>query len=290
MSYRVKNVVELTGIPRNTLLAWERRYSVVEPGRLDNGYRVYQDKDVARLLEVKRLIAQGHKVSEAISLLDRSRGGRDDAQGLDGVDRIREDLYTALLASNKARAERLVRGLDQLDRDDVIDKVYFPILGRVGEGWACGQISIHQEHTATRFIRERLLAMLASRPDGGVGRGLVLCARFPGEHHDVPLLALAVQLSQRGFVIEMVDVQPDSSAICAALREREPDMLCVSVMKARDTPQLVGFALEIMGSAPAGCSLVIGGRGLPLPVPQAPSRVAWHRDAEAFLSHLDGEA
>ena len=31
MTYRIKTAVRLTGIPRNTLLAWERRYVVYRP-------------------------------------------------------------------------------------------------------------------------------------------------------------------------------------------------------------------------------------------------------------------
>ena len=51
MRYRMKTVSELTGIPRNTLVAWERRYGLPEPERLANGYRLYSDADVELLLK-----------------------------------------------------------------------------------------------------------------------------------------------------------------------------------------------------------------------------------------------
>jgi len=66
MGYRIKTVSELTGVPRNTLLAWERRYGLVTPSRQDNGYREYSDRDVACLQSVKQLMDQGFKVSEAV--------------------------------------------------------------------------------------------------------------------------------------------------------------------------------------------------------------------------------
>lgn len=288
MSYRVKEVVDLTGIPRNTLLAWERRYDVVEPDRLDNGYRVYRDEHVARLLEIKRLIAQGHKVSEAIDMLDRLEAAQAGPGSQEPLERLRDELYTALLASNGDRAEAVAASLAEHDRDEVIDRVYFPILARVGEGWACGQVSIAQEHTATAFIRARLLATLEERRRQGPGLGRVLCARYPGEHHDVPLLALAVQLSQRGYAVQMLEEETTTEGICATVRRDRPDMVCVSVMRAHRTPALVAFALELMRAAPRECRLVVGGRGLPRPVPQAPSRVAWLRSAEGLLRQLDG--
>ena len=68
LSYRVKTVCRLTGIHRSTLLAWERRYQVVEPLRADNGYRVYTENDVNRLRRLKSLVDKGHAVSEALGL------------------------------------------------------------------------------------------------------------------------------------------------------------------------------------------------------------------------------
>ena len=54
MAYQIKDVADLTGIPRNTLIAWERRYDVVKPVRAENGYRYYSDEDLKTLLRVKR--------------------------------------------------------------------------------------------------------------------------------------------------------------------------------------------------------------------------------------------
>jgi DNA-binding transcriptional MerR regulator len=73
MGYRIKTIAELTGISRATLLAWERRYSIVEPSRQDNGYREYSDNDLACLQSVKLLMDKGYKVSEAISLIQEAQ-------------------------------------------------------------------------------------------------------------------------------------------------------------------------------------------------------------------------
>ncbi|WP_431473420.1 MerR family transcriptional regulator [Ornithinimicrobium sp. W1665] len=46
--YTVKQVSGLTGVATDRLRAWERRYGVVEPGRSESRYRLYDDEDVAR--------------------------------------------------------------------------------------------------------------------------------------------------------------------------------------------------------------------------------------------------
>lgn len=74
MGYRIKTVSEITGIPKNTLVAWERRYGILAPDRLPNGYRQYNDDDIAILLQLKRAMADGLKISEAVELVRRGRG------------------------------------------------------------------------------------------------------------------------------------------------------------------------------------------------------------------------
>ena len=71
MSYRVKTVAQLTGIPRPTLVAWERRYDLLELRRSEAGYRIYEEADVAYLKELKSLVDQGVAISEAITRVPR---------------------------------------------------------------------------------------------------------------------------------------------------------------------------------------------------------------------------
>ena len=44
--YSIKSVCRLTGINENTLRAWERRYGIVIPKRLENGHRSYSEEDL----------------------------------------------------------------------------------------------------------------------------------------------------------------------------------------------------------------------------------------------------
>ena len=48
-AFNLKVVLKETGLAADTLRAWERRYSLVEPKRTNSGYRLYSDRDVALL-------------------------------------------------------------------------------------------------------------------------------------------------------------------------------------------------------------------------------------------------
>ncbi|MCB9778903.1 MAG: MerR family transcriptional regulator [Alphaproteobacteria bacterium] len=73
MGFRIKTVSMLTGVSENTLRAWERRYGFVVPKRNDNGYREYDDDDLAVLQAVKQFVDDGYNVREAIELVDEAR-------------------------------------------------------------------------------------------------------------------------------------------------------------------------------------------------------------------------
>jgi PAS domain S-box-containing protein len=56
-----------TGIPAATLRTWERRYGFLRPTRSASGYRLYGEQEIAQILQVKHLLGEGVRTSEAIA-------------------------------------------------------------------------------------------------------------------------------------------------------------------------------------------------------------------------------
>ena len=78
----LKAVSERTLIPAATVRTWERRYRFLHPTRSSSGYRLYGEDDIARILQVKRLLEQGVRISEAMAMVrERPRHGRDRQSG-----------------------------------------------------------------------------------------------------------------------------------------------------------------------------------------------------------------
>ena len=61
-TYEIHEVAQLTGLAAARLRAWERRYEVVRPRRLSNGYRAYTADQVALLRAFARLIEAGERI------------------------------------------------------------------------------------------------------------------------------------------------------------------------------------------------------------------------------------
>ena len=67
-----------TGLSKDVLRMWERRYGFPKPGRDDNGERQYTPADVGKLRAMKRLMDVGVRPGKIVKLaLDRAeRDGR----------------------------------------------------------------------------------------------------------------------------------------------------------------------------------------------------------------------
>ena len=65
---RIGELSRRVGVGVETLRAWERRYSLLEPVRTEANYRLYSLDDEARVREMVRLRAQGVAAAEAARL------------------------------------------------------------------------------------------------------------------------------------------------------------------------------------------------------------------------------
>lgn len=66
--YGIGVVSRLTGISRDALRVWERRYGVVKARRTDTRRRLYSQEDIKRLMLVKALVDSGHAISSVANL------------------------------------------------------------------------------------------------------------------------------------------------------------------------------------------------------------------------------
>jgi DNA-binding transcriptional MerR regulator len=73
--YRIGAVSKLTGVTVECLRAWERRYGM-NPAEKAGKTRFYSETQIHRLTQIKRLIDQGHPVSQLIKLSDADLANR----------------------------------------------------------------------------------------------------------------------------------------------------------------------------------------------------------------------
>lgn len=267
MGYRIKTVAEMVGVPKNTLLAWERRHGLVEPERLPNGYRIYSERDVAVLRRVKRALDEGLKISEAV---DRVRGQLEERPPTPApmsLDTLRSQLAATLFAFERGAAEEIARRLVGVPFTTLIDDLYLPLLREVGTLWAAGTITVAQEHHVSSFVRDQLAAMLLSVGPGPDHGTHVACMTFPGEQHELALLGLTVRLALAGARITYLGASMPVPDLLHFAREQRPAWLLVSLIVETSCEAVTTFATTVRGAIPEETRFVIGGAGLPPGLP-----------------------
>lgn len=275
MTYRIRTVAELTGIPRNTLIAWERRYGVVRPTRHENGYRSYSDEDIARLLRIKNAQAAGLKVSEAMALIEHQESGpvttHPDASGTtdaplssleNQLARLREELVRALVEYDKEGATRIIARLTPLPFSRRLEAVYFPALREIGDRWERGEISIVQEHYASAILRSHFASLLVEVGPSNPRAVHAACTTFPGDLHEMSALALAIQLSLDGFRVSYLGPNLPAQEVTRFVGQQHPRLLCVSVVLPVSQESIREYAEAVSPTLEPSGALILGGRHL----------------------------
>jgi MerR family transcriptional regulator, light-induced transcriptional regulator len=287
MAYRIRSIVEMTGIPRNTLLAWERRYGVPTPSRTPGGHRVYSEADLDLLRRLKELLDQGHRIGEAVALLRRNAEPERAHATAAPIDQQRRELLDALLAFDRTRADEAYHRAGSHALRRVIDEVLLPLLREVGDGWHRGEVSIAQEHFASAFVREQLITMLNRLESGPPGGPAAVCAGYPGERHEIGLLAVAVKLALRGWRVTYLGADLPIEELADVILTRKAELICQSVFAPRSRPELEAYAGRLLRLVPRDTLVALGGPGVAALADESTDRILFAPRFEDLVDRVD---
>jgi DNA-binding transcriptional MerR regulator/methylmalonyl-CoA mutase cobalamin-binding subunit len=294
LGYRIKTVAALTGVPRNTLLAWERRYNLVEPDRAGNGYREYTDADVTRISQIKAYVDRGYKISEAITLAGQGPqlqvAPPPSAREGTTLQNAQEHVLNALINFDRAEASRIVDQLPMSSFQAQLDELYLPILTELGDGWERGEISIAQEHFASAYCRERMIGMLVALSHGPETGERIVCAGMDGETHEGGLLSVAIRLAARGARVSYLGPDMPVDSLIEACKDRSIAMVCVSATGPRQLHNLQRYARTLRAGLPSEVRVVVGGGAVDRLQPPFEPGVEWHTAVHTLFSASRSEA
>ena len=221
-----------SGLPKDTLRVWERRYGFPTPARDPAGERIYSPDQVETLRLLRQLVDAGHRPGaivgqsrdELLRRLEREPApGSDDPEVLDLVDVLRREGPEGLHPRLTTLLHR--HGLETFARSLAPRMVQ-----AIGRGWADGSLGIHQEHVFT----QQLTAVLREAIDrlagaGRAGRPRVLLTTFPDEPHGLGLLMVEAVLVLGGARAIPLGVQTPVHAIAAAALDYCADVVALSL-------------------------------------------------------------
>ena len=262
--YNIKAVVQKTGVPADTMRAWERRYGIPHPRRTGTGRRLYSERDIEAIRWLRDRTAAGVTISQAIEQL---RGLGEQPFGAPAAERepgprhfgaLARELLEALLAFDRQAADAVIEEAFALYAvEDVCLRLFSRVLVEVGERWQRREATVAQEHFASHVIHRRLTALLHTYTPPAP-RGVIVAACAPPELPELGPLILAVFLVRRGWRVVYLGATvplPDPRQTGARLR---PAPVCLSAMNSR-TIHTLREAAEAIAQVPPPLPLVAFG-------------------------------
>jgi MerR family transcriptional regulator, light-induced transcriptional regulator len=257
--YNTKAVVHRTGIPADTLRAWERRYGIPRPGRTSGRHGAYSERDVAQIGWLRQQTDDGLSISQAVALLVSSASHPDSPTSpAVALENQVQPLLAALLDFDLPRADSIVsHTLDLHPIERVCLELFQPALVLIGEGWHAGSISIAQEHAATAFIHARLATLMRQALTASQ-RGPILLATAPGERHELGLMMVALFLMRRGWKVTFLGSDLPGEEVVATAGRLQPCLVALSAAGS-DTRAQCAVLLAKLSSLPDAPLVGYGG-------------------------------
>ena len=259
-----------TGLSKDTLRVWERRYGFPRPQRDGFGERAYPLEQVEKLRVVKRLMDAGHRPGrivdqpiESLLELGESRGAA--PQALGGAELVpAPDLraYVDLVRTHDVDAQRrrLMLAQLRLGLERFVAELVAPLNALVGDSWMRGHLEIFEEHLYTEALNGVLRTAIAALPPPDAGaRPRVLLTTFPHETHGLGLLMAEALLRLDGCRCVSLGTQTPVWDIVLAATAQRSDVVALGFSSVL-TPSVVleGLA-ELRGKLPRSVEIWAGG-------------------------------
>ena len=260
-----------TGLTKDTLRVWERRYGFPNPGRDGFGERLYPIDQVDKLRVLRRLMDAGHRPGKLIHLpmhallllgrqerLPASAAPAQTAAASVTAPDVGE--FLALIRSRQPEVLRrsLAQALLRLGLERFVFDVAAPLARLIGEVWPRDELESFDERLSIESLQTVMRGALASISSPGAPPTVMLTT-VPGEPHGLGLLMTESLLSLQGCRCLSLGVQTPLWDAVLAARAHRADVLALSFSNALNAAQVVDSLAELREMLPATIGIWAGG-------------------------------
>lgn len=251
-----------TGLSKDTLRVWERRYNFPLPARDAHGERVYSREQVEQLRAIKRLLDLGHRPGKVVGkplgvLMELAEPLPSEA-----APRVVDRLQGVLRLVKEHRVNELRLELGQvLMRQGLgrfLVETVAPLNTAVGEAWMRGRLEIFEEHLYTETVQGVLRNAIAAMPQQGQ-HPRILLTTFPNEQHNLGLLMAEAMFALEGATCISLGTQTPIFDIVLAATSHRVDIVALSFSAAYPTTQVSEGLEELRAKIPRQVAIWVGG-------------------------------
>ncbi|MDP2226209.1 MAG: MerR family transcriptional regulator [Moraxellaceae bacterium] len=260
------NAVEReTGVSKELLRMWERRYHFPHPGRDGQGDRIYPMEQVNKLRLLRRLIDAGFRPGKIIELdtpelekLLRSQS----RNPVEMAPEIETELLEVLQSRDAHRVrEYLSHQMIKLGLQTFILNFLQHANFIVGDAWARGVLEIHEEHLYTEQVQALIRGAITNLRAASEGPHIMLTTA-PEESHILGILMVEAMLRLDNVDAICFGAQMPVRDIAQAALKHKMHIVALSFSASYPTSKAIEFLEELRFRLPLTVKIWAGGSSL----------------------------
>jgi len=266
-THRIHRVAKLTGLSKDVIRVWERRFGLLKPTRGANRYRNYSDDDVALLRFLKEQLDAGGSIGELAKLgreelLGRARASAPRVSFVDNTfSRLLRELLSTLNPFNRVTFEKRLNGaVAVVPFEEALHGILLPLQEQVGQLWHDAQIDVAIEHYVTKQIQQKIFSAMNQLPVAEFGAKVVVACP-PGEEHDIAALTVAYRCRIRGCRVYYLGANVPVASLTNLCGKVEPDLTIISFPLALSDDQATQLVQALADEVSPVSNLAVGGHG-----------------------------
>ena len=171
-------------------------------------------------------------------------------------DALIASLITGDAQTARQQIDRLVGGGATVA--ELCDLLFAPVLYRIGELWHMQELSIADEHRASRIIEGLLERASSARPKPGPRVGTAVVATAVGDRHSLAAQMVSAGLQAEGFRVNYLGAELPVAEILTMAQREHADLVALSCCVA----EREGISEAVRTLADAGFPVMVGGSGI----------------------------
>lgn len=226
-----KQVARLCRVSDATVKRWEDA-GLITSERTTGGHRRFRAEEIARFQKDKQLGIRRKPGDESVVTAPLRRKADELLS--------KSDLFHSMIAGREEEvAEILIaRFLGGSPLPEIFDEAVSPTMTEIGELWFKGEVSVTQEHLATRSVMCALHKLRNVVPVTEACDKVAMCFGAEGDLHELPTHLIQMTFEIEGWNVVNFGANTPMFAIIGEIEHYGPEFLCISCTVMNDVERL----------------------------------------------------
>jgi len=219
--FTTKEVARLFRVSDATVKRWEDA-GRLKSERTDGGHRRFRAEDVARFQREANIALKRNHGDESLVKINTLRQNNKFPSA--------SPLFSLLLNGCETESANFIisEHLQKKSPSQIFDELICPTMCEIGELWANGELTVAEEHLATRTIYNAVHKFRSALPVPTPTQKLAMCCAVENDFHDLPTFLTQVILENEGWEVMNFGANTPLGCLANEVLKHKPDAIFIS--------------------------------------------------------------